>query len=142
MNKIELIGRLTRNPETVTGKVSYSRYTLAVPRKYKVDNQQEVDFINCIAFGKLSEFVEKYLSKGKQIAIVGRLQINNYDDKDGNKRTSSSVVVEEHFFIDGGNGNKNSNAKEIDLGNDSNTASVNGFSSVEVIADRKDCLPF
>ncbi|MBM6828490.1 single-stranded DNA-binding protein [Anaerotignum lactatifermentans] len=105
MNKVVLLGRLTKDPEVryTEGEkpVAVARYTLAVNRKYKVNGQAEADFINCVAFGKTGEFAEKYLKKGQQIAITGRLQVNNWTDKDGNKRRNTDIVVEEHYFCGG-----------------------------------------
>ena len=101
MNKVILLGRLTKDPEVryTEGEkpVAVARYTLAVNRKYKANGQTEADFIDCVAFGKIGEFAEKYLKKGQQIAITGRLQVNNWTDRDGNKRKNMGVVVEEHF---------------------------------------------
>lgn len=108
MNKVDLIGRLTRNPEvwhshTQTGDQStVARYTLAVDRKYvkysSGDNQQNADFIPCVAFGRQAEFTEKYLTQGIKIAISGRLQTGNYINKDGQRTYTMEVVVEEQEF--------------------------------------------
>ena len=101
MNKVMLMGRLTKDPEVrysqAAEPMAIARYTLAVNRAFKKD---EADFINVVAFGKRGEFAEKYLSKGQQICVVGRLQVSSYDDKDGNKRWSTDVVVEEHYFAE------------------------------------------
>lgn len=104
MNKVTLIGRLSRNPEvrysTGQNPVAVARYTLAVDRKYKRDNEPTADFINCIAFGKNGEFAEKYLVKGTKIAISGRIQTGSYTNKDGNKVYTTDVVVEEQEFCE------------------------------------------
>lgn len=104
MNKVTLIGRLSRNPEvrysTGQNPIAVARYTLAVDRKYKRDNEPTADFINCIAFGKNGEFVEKYLAKGTKIAISGRIQTGSYTNKDGNKVYTTDVVVEEQEFCE------------------------------------------
>lgn len=101
MNKVILMGRLTSAPEVrwTAGEKStcLARYDLAVQRRFKRDGEPDADFIQCVAFGKTGEFAEKYLSKGKQIAVVGRIQTGTYE-KDGQKRHSFSVVVEEHYF--------------------------------------------
>lgn len=101
MNKVILMGRLTSAPEVrwTAGEKStcLARYVLAVQRRFKRDGEQDADFISCVAFGKNGEFAEKYLEKGKQIAVVGRIQTGTYE-KDGQKRHSFSVVVEEHYF--------------------------------------------
>lgn len=102
MNKIILMGRLTKDPEiryTQSDRpLAIARYTLAVNRRFK--GEQEADFIPCVAFGKQGEFAEKYLSKGQLITVVGRLQVRNWEDKDGNKRTTTEVVVEENYFAE------------------------------------------
>lgn len=104
MNKVILMGRLTRDPEVRYTQgdepVAIARYNLAVDRKYKKEGEQNADFIPCVAFGKNGQFVEKYLTKGMKIAISGRLQTGSYTNKDGNKVYTTDVVVEEHFFAE------------------------------------------
>ena len=77
-----------------------ARYTLAVDRKFKQEGQPTADFINCIAFGKLGEFAEKYLHKGTKIAVTGRIQTGSYKNKDGNTVYTTDVVVEEQEFCE------------------------------------------
>ena len=77
-----------------------ARYTLAVDRKFKQEGQPNADFINCIAFGKLGEFAEKYLHKGAKIAVTGRIQTGSYTNKDGQKVYTTDVVVEEQEFCE------------------------------------------
>ena len=77
-----------------------ARYTLAVDRKFKQEGQPNADFINCIAFGKLGEFAEKYLHKGTKIAVVGRIQTGSYTNKDNQKVYTTDVVVEEQEFCE------------------------------------------
>ena len=85
MNKVILMGRLTKNPEIkYAGKdndMTVARYTLAVNRRYKRDGEQEADFISCVTFGKSAEFAQKYLRKGMRIVIGGRISTGNYKDK-------------------------------------------------------------
>ena len=104
MNKVVLMGRLTKNPEIkYAGKdndMAVARYTLAVNRRYKRDGEQEADFISCVTFGKNAEFAEIYLKKGTKIVISGRIRTGSYTDSEGVKRYSSNVVVEEHFFAE------------------------------------------
>lgn len=99
-----MTGRLVRDPD-----IRYSqgenasciaRYTLAVDRKYKKDNEPTADFINCIAFGKLGEFAEKYLHKGTKMLVEGRWQTGNYTNKDGNKVYTNDLFVESHEFCE------------------------------------------
>lgn len=106
MNKVILIGRLTADPEikysTEIGSVNQAtvaRYRLAVDRRFKKEGQPDADFIPCVTFGKSAEFAEKYLKKGKKIAVVGRIQTGSYD-KDGQTIFTTDVVVEEHEFCE------------------------------------------
>lgn len=102
MNKVILMGRLTRDPEVRYSQgensTAVARYTVAVDRKSNKDN--EADFIPCVCFGKAAEFVEKYLHKGLKIAITGRLRTGSYTNKDGNRIFTTDVVVEEHEFAE------------------------------------------
>ena len=104
MNKVILMGRLTRDPEVRYSQgaepKAIARYSLAVNRRFKRQGEQDADFIPCVAFGKQGEFAEKYLSKGRLIAVSGRLQVRNWDDNNGNKRTTIEVVVEEQYFAE------------------------------------------
>lgn len=104
MNKVILIGRLTRDPEVRYSQsenaTAIARYSLAVMRKFKREGEPDCDFINCVAFGKLGEFAEKYLYKGTKIAIVGRIQTGSYTNKDGAKVYTTDVVVEEQEFAE------------------------------------------
>ena len=104
MNKVIEIGRLTKDPEIRYSQgantTCIARYTLAVDRKFKQEGQPNADFINCIAFGKLGEFAEKYLHKGTKIAVVGRIQTGSYKNKDGNTVYTTDVVVEEQEFFE------------------------------------------
>lgn len=125
MNKVILCGRLTAKPELrYTGSNKpYARFTLAVNRPRIKDKEQEVDFINCIAWRNTAEFVNKYFDKGQEILISGRIQNSTYEDKDGNKRTNTDIVVEEVKFV----GSKKQETKKEttndvweDFGNDEN----------------------
>ncbi len=100
MNKVILMGRLTRDPEMRqsqqgTPVVSFS---LAVDRRFAKEGQQQADFISCVAWNRLAEFICKYFHKGSMIAITGRLQSRTYDDKDGKRQYVTEVVVDEAYF--------------------------------------------
>ena len=97
MNKVILMGRLTREPEMFGQKSKVARFCLAVDRNYGED---ETDFFSCVSFGKQAEFVEKYLKKGTKILLSGRLQNNSYEDKQGNKVTSTQIITEEIEFAE------------------------------------------
>lgn len=104
MNKVILMGRLTRDPEVRYSQgdssMAIARYTLAVDRRFKRDgDQQTADFINCVAFGKAGEFAEKYFRKGTKIAVTGRIQTGSYE-RDGQKVYTTEVVVEEQEFAE------------------------------------------
>lgn len=110
MNKIILMGRLTKDPEVrySQGEMStaIARYTLAVDRKFKRDGEPNADFINCIAFGKNGEFAEKYLHKGIKILVEGRIQTGSYTNKDGVKVYTTDVVVESCEFAESKSANQ------------------------------------
>ena len=105
MNKVILMGRLTRDPEIRYSQgeqsTAVARYTLAVDRRFRRDgDQQTADFIGCVAFGRPGEFAEKYLRKGIKIAVVGRIQTGSYTNRDGQKVYTTDVVVEEQEFAE------------------------------------------
>ena len=107
MNKVILIGRLTKDPElryTPGTGTAVSRFTVAVKRPFKRD---ETDFINCVAFGKIAETISQYLTKGRQIAITGSIRTGSYDASDGTKRYTTDVAIESFEFIGNGQGNNN-----------------------------------
>lgn len=107
MNKVILMGRLTRDPEirtSVATNTTTARLTLAVDRRFKKEGEQQTaDFINCIAFGKTAEFIERYLHQGTKIAVVGRIQTGSYTNKDGQKVYTTDVVIEECEFVESKN---------------------------------------
>ncbi len=112
MNKVILMGRLTRDPEIRYSQgeqsMAVARYTLAVDRRFRRDNdQQTADFIGCVAFGRQGEFAEKYLRKGIKIAITGRIQTGSYTNKDGQKVYTTDVVVEEQEFAESKSASEN-----------------------------------
>ena len=104
MNKVILLGRLVREPEVRYSQgatpVAVARFSLAVNRRFKREGEPDADFINCVAFGKNGEFVERYFKKGQMVSVVGRLQVRSWDDKDGKKQWSTDVVVEENYFAE------------------------------------------
>ena len=110
MNKVILMGRLTRDPEVRYSnsqdgnQMAIARYTLAVDRRFAArnggDNQQTADFINCVAVGRQGEFAEKYLKQGTKIAICGRIQTGSYTNKEGQKVFTTEVVIEEQEFAE------------------------------------------
>ncbi len=104
MNKVLLMGRLTKDPDIRgEGTSLVARYTLAVDRRYQKDGEQQTDFISCVTFGKGAEFAEKYLKKGTKIVVCGRIQTGSYTNKDGAKIYTTDVIVEEHDFAESKN---------------------------------------
>ena len=105
MNKVILMGRLTRDPEVRysqgEGSLAIARYTIAVDRRFKRDgDQQTADFISCVSFGKTAEFAEKYYRQGTKVLVTGRIQTGSYTNKDGQKVYMTEVVVEEQEFAE------------------------------------------
>ena len=116
MNKVILMGRLTRDPEVRysqgASQTSVARFSIAVDRRFKREGEPDADFFNCTAFGKQAEFVERYLHKGTKILMSGRIQNDNYTNKDGQMVYSVRVLAEEIEFAEsknaaGGNGGNN-----------------------------------
>ena len=117
MNKVILMGRLTRDPEIRYSQgeqsTAVARYTIAVDRRFRRDgDQQTADFINCVAFGRQGEFAEKYFRKGIKIAITGRIQTGSYTNKDGQRVYTTDVVVEEQEFAESKSKSEESTAKQ------------------------------
>lgn len=113
MNKVIIMGRLTRDPEVRYSQgadpMAIARYTLAVDRRGRNnDGEQTADFISCVAFARAGEFAEKYLKQGMRMLITGRIQTGSYTNKDGQKVYTTDVVVEDQEFADSkGQGNDN-----------------------------------
>lgn len=99
MNKVELMGRLVNDIELKKGKSDniYGVFTLAVNRK---ENKEITDFVDCIAFGKLAETIKEYTEKGNRLIVTGSLHFDKYQDKEGNNRVSTNVIVNDFFFVD------------------------------------------
>ena len=104
MNKVILLGRLTKDPDVrytqSENMLAIARYTLAVDRRFKKEGQPSADFINCVAFGKSAEFAEKYMTKGRLFGVIGKIQTRNYENEKKEKVYVTEVVVEEQYFAD------------------------------------------
>ena len=114
MNKVILMGRLTRDPEVRYSQgdnaMAIARYTLAVDRRVSRNNQngeQTADFIQCVAFGRSGEFAEKYFRKGMKVLVTGRIQTGSYTNKDGQRVYTTDVVVEDQEFAESKNASQN-----------------------------------
>lgn len=106
MNKIILCGRLTKDPDVRYAQgnnMAVAKYSLAVDRRFKRDGEPDADFFSCTVFGKAAEFAEKYFKKGTKVLVVGRLQNNNYTNKDGQKVYDVQIMVEEQEFAESKN---------------------------------------
>ena len=104
MNKVILLGNLTRDPEIRYSQgekqMAVARFSLAVNRRFAKDGETNADFLNCTAFGKTAEFVEKYFRQGSRMSLVGRIENNNYTNKNGEKVYSVQIMVEEVEFAE------------------------------------------
>lgn len=98
------MGRLTRDPEVrysqAANPIAVARYGIAVRRQFAKQGEPDVDFFNIVAFGKNGEFAEKYYRKGQMVAVVGRLQVNTWEDQQKVKHTSVDVIVDEQHFAE------------------------------------------
>lgn len=142
MNKVILLGRLTKDPDIRYSQganaMAIARYTLAVDRRgRRDDNGQNADFINCVAFGKSAEFAEKYLHRGTKIAITGRIQTGSYTNRDGQKVYTTDVVVEESEFAESKAGG---NAGSTYQPNTNGAVDPEGFMTIPDSVDEE--LPF
>lgn len=134
------MGRLTKDPEIryANSGTEIARFTVAVDRRYKKEGEQEADFVNCLAFGKTAEVINKWFSKGNKIAIVGRIQTDSYENKEGQKVYTTDVIVENVDFIE--------SKKDLNTTKNDNTvperASTVGDGFMEVPNTADEGLPF
>ena len=114
MNKVILMGRLTRDPEvrvsTGEKQTNIGRFSIAVDRRFKREGQPDADFFNCTCFGKQAEFIEKYLHKGTKVVVVGSVQTDNYTKQDGSQVYSVQIMVDEIEFAESKNSSEGSGA--------------------------------
>lgn len=120
MNKVIMMGRLTREPEVSSSAsgTTFARFSIAVDRRFKREGDPDADFFNCTSFGKQAEFVEKYLKKGTKVVLSGRLENNNYTNKDGQKVYDVRVMVDEIEFAESKSNDGTSTSAEKKPGND------------------------
>ena len=112
MNKVILMGRITKDPDVRSnGDSLVTRFSLAVDRRFKKDNET-ADFIGCVAFGKTAEFIEKYCHKGTKLVVTGRIQTGNYTNKEGQKVYTTDVIVEECEFAESKKASESNELKE------------------------------
>ena len=146
MNKVILMGRLTRDPEVRysqgENRMAVARYTLAVDRRARRDGEQSADFISCVAFGKAGEWAEKWLRKGIKIAITGRIQTGSYTNREGQKVYTTDVVIEEQEFAESRAASEgNSQNQGQSQGRQQPSQAGDGFMSIPDGVD-DDELPF
>ena len=145
MNKVVLVGRLTRDPEVRYSQgdsaTAVARYTIAVDRRFKRDNEPTADFIPWVIFGRSAEFAEKYFRQGMRVLISGRIQTGNYTNRDGQKVYTTDAIVDEQEFADSKNAGNG--------GNGGGTAAApapspigDGFMNIPDGLDELDGLPF
>lgn len=134
MNKAVLVGRLTKDPEvrTTASGIKTASFTLAVERDFKNANgEREADFIPIVTWRGAAELAEKYLSKGKQMAVSGRIQTRNYEDKEGVKHYVTEVVADEIQFLSSGNhSSKSETAQKKETAGDSFSVPLDGFEEI------------
>lgn len=137
MNKVILMGRLTKDPDMRgEGTSLCARYTLAVDRKYSKNNEEkQTDFINCVVFSKGAEFAEKYFKKGTKVLITGRIQTGSYTNKDGAKVYTTDIVCEEQEFAESKGAGSGENLQE-------NAPNSNDNDFMSISDAEKDDMPF
>lgn len=122
MNKVILMGRLVRDPEIRytqgENSMAVARFTLAVDRRFKRDNQPTADFISCICFRKTAEFIEKYCKKGTKLVVDGSWQTGSYTNKDGNKVYTNDCLVDNCEFAESKATAEQNQKKDDNTGND------------------------
>ena len=138
MNKCTLVGRLTKDPEIRYSQgenaTATARFSVAVSRRFKnAEGNYDADFINCVAFGKTAEFLEKYFKKGMAIGLTGHIQTGSYTNKDGQKVYTTDVIVEETEFVESKNASGNT-TKDTDT--------YSAPTSSVVVDDDDDSFPF
>ena len=138
MNKCTLVGRLTKDPEIRYSQgenaTATARFSVAVSRRFKnAEGNYDADFINCVAFGKTAEFLEKYFKKGMAIGLTGHIQTGSYTNKDGQKVYTTDVIVEETEFVESKNASSNTTK---------DTSTYSAPTSSVVVDDEDDSSPF
>ena len=141
MNRVILMGRLTRDPEVRYGanEMAIARFSIAVDRRFKREGQPEADFFNCTAFRKTAEFIEKYLKKGTKVVVEGQVQNDNYTNKDGQKVYGTRIMINSIEFAESKAASTTEAAAAAPVATEEAPASGDSFMS---IPDDVDDLPF
>ena len=142
MNKVILMGRLTRDPEVRysqgASQTAVARFSIAVDRRFKREGEPDADFFNCTSFGRQAEFVERYLHKGTKVVLVGRIQNDNYTNKDGQMVYSVRVMVDEIEFAESKNASGGGNDGGYNNGGYNNNGGFGGGSGAPAPSDAGD----
>jgi single-strand DNA-binding protein len=139
MNKVNLLGRLTKDPEInyTNNNVAVAKFSLAVSRKYtKKGEEKQVDFLKIVVFNKLAEFCSNYFSKGQQVAISGRIATRNFDGEDGKKVYITEIIAEDCYFAESKNNKQEGNQEN------SNSVTNDNDDGFYPVNDDDDALPF
>lgn len=146
MNKVILMGRLTRDPEVKYSQgdnaTAIARFTLAVERRIKRENEASADFINCVSIGRSAEFAEKYFRKGTKIVICGRIQTGSYTNKDGQKVYTTDIVIEEQDFAESKATSQQNNSGSVQNNSNSRQSQKPQPDPDEFMSVDDDDLPF
>lgn len=146
MNKVILMGRLTRDPEVRYSQgennMAIARYTLAVDRRFQKNSDQSADFISCVAFGRSAEFAEKYLKQGTKLCITGRIQTGSYTNKDGVKVYTTDVVVEDQEFAESKNASQSGGGMDFAGSSRPTPSAASGDGFMSIPDGIEDELPF
>ena len=148
MNKVILMGRLTRDPEvrytqSRNGEqMAIAKFSIAVDRRFQRNGDQSADFISCVAFGKAAEFAEKWFKQGIKIAVTGRIQTGSYTNKDGAKVYTTEVVVEEQEFAESKNGAQPGGGAPMQNAPHPTPSAASGDGFMSIPEGVEDQLPF
>ena len=145
MNRVILMGRLTRDPEVsyTSGErsMAIARYTLAIDRTIKKQGEQSADFINCVAFSKAAEFAEKYFRQGMRVLVSGRIQTGSYTNKEGQKVYTTEVIIDTQEFADSKGASDSGGRYQGSTSQSKSSANSDGFMNIPDGVDDEG-LPF
>lgn len=154
MNSVQLVGRLTKDPELRKAKsgTSVCKFTLAVNRRFKQEGQPQADFISCTAFGKTADVLCQYMYKGAQIGVTGRIQTGSYDNQQGQRVYTTDVIVDALDFLESKRNDRQNGAQDNKSGyrytnpyqnqNDASSRSYGGYGEDDLIEVAPEDLPF
>lgn len=146
LNHIVIMGRLTRDPElrrTGSG-TAVTNFRVAVDRDFapKDGSERKTDFIDCVAWRQTGEFISKHFTKGRMIVVEGRLEMREWEDKEGNKRTTAEIVVDNAYFGDSKKDDTGSYSGGDDSYSNAAALPMPPASDYEMLDDDDATLPF